>query len=404
LRLVLLGRKDSGKSSARNTILGIDEKIQAAATAATSTSTQQSESTQGEVAGRKVIVVETPDWFSPGLSPEKVREDVNLCVQMSSPGPHAFLLVIPVRHYTNKDNIEDELKVILPKMEEMFGEGCYRNIIILFTITDEHQRKNTEILIQSENEEVQTPLEKCGNRFFCLNIRESGGGSQVSELFEKIEMVNGKMLSEDIKQLEDVKKELLKKEEELSVNKEGIITTELQLVLVGKSGSDKTEAKNIIQGIEEVNLATTSTATDTEQSQSTHASAGRKVIMVDNLDGSTPEIQEVKQSVGPQAFLLVIPVKNSEDEVHNVDETQVSPDTMEEIFGKKFWSSTMILFTVSDKLQERQIEEFIQSGDLRTRRLVEKCGNRFHCLNIKDSGGSQVSELLEKIEKMLNRN
>ncbi|KAI5089493.1 hypothetical protein C0J45_20901 [Silurus meridionalis] len=213
------------------------------------------------------------------------------------------------------------------------------------------------------------------------------------------------MLSENIKQLEDVKIELLIKETELSVNKELIITTELRLVLVGESGSDKTAAKNIIQGREEVNLATTSTATATEQSQSTHASAGRKVIMVDNLDGSSPEIQEVKQCVGPQAFLLVIPVKNSEDKVHNVDETQMSPETMEEIFGKKCWSDTMILFTDSDKLQERQIEEFIQSGDLRTRRLVEKCGNRFHCLNIKDSGdGSQVSELLEKIEKMLNRN
>ncbi|KAM9440434.1 uncharacterized protein Hap1MRO34_025662 [Clarias gariepinus] len=223
LRLVLLGRTGSGKSAARNTILSREERNQAATSTATSTSTQQSESTQGEVAGRKVTVVDTPDWFSPGLSLEKLRQDVGLCVHLSAPGPHAFLLVIPAKQSTG------EGRGMLEKMEEIFGERCWRNTMIIFSVTEELQKKNIEEFIQSGDQEVQRLVEKCGNRFHCLNIKESGDGSQVSELLENIEkMVEGsreKFYSSEIyleteSQIRAMETKILKEREEKRMKEE----------------------------------------------------------------------------------------------------------------------------------------------------------------------------------------
>ncbi|KAI4895039.1 hypothetical protein NFI96_009750, partial [Prochilodus magdalenae] len=184
LRLVLLGRTGCGKSAAAGKTLSAEREKRSQAGA--STVRQQSESRQGEVAGRQVTVVDTPDWFCPGLPLEELRQDVGHCVRLSAPGPHAFLLVMPVKQSTGEE------RGMLEKMEEMFGERCWRNTMILLTVTDEVQEKNIEEFIQSGNQEIQRLVEKCGNRFHCLNIKESGDGSQTSELLEKIEkMVEG---------------------------------------------------------------------------------------------------------------------------------------------------------------------------------------------------------------------
>ncbi|XP_072530440.1 uncharacterized protein [Salminus brasiliensis] len=182
LRLVLLGKSGCEKSVAGNTILGWKEGSQARA----SEVRQHSEIRQVEVAGRRVTVVDTPDWFSPEFSLEELQQDVGHCVRLSAPGPHAFLLVIPVNHFTGEEI------GMLEEMEEIFGEKCWRNTMILFTITDEVPEKIIEMFVQSGDQDVQRLVKKCGDRFHYLKLGESGDGSEISQLLEKIEkMVEG---------------------------------------------------------------------------------------------------------------------------------------------------------------------------------------------------------------------
>ena len=189
LRLVLLGGSTAGKRAAGNTILGTAEFGRQASTHTlthTSTETQHSESRQGEVAGRRVTVVETPDWFCSGLSEKDLRQDVGLCVRLSAPGPHAFLLVIPV------EPSEGEERRMLEKMEDMFGEGCWGHTLILFTHAEWLRERSVEELLQTGSQELQQLVEKCGNRCHLLNVKDRPDDTKITQLLEKIEeMVSG---------------------------------------------------------------------------------------------------------------------------------------------------------------------------------------------------------------------
>ncbi|KAM6953971.1 uncharacterized protein FYW47_012910 [Aplochiton taeniatus] len=183
LRLVLLGRTRAGRSAAGNTILDREEF---GAQASPSAESQRSRRREGEVCGRRLVLVDTPDWFCPGLSLEEMRQDVGLCVRLSAPGPHAFLLVLPV------EPSEEEERGMMERMEEMFGEGCWGHTVILFTHADSLTEQSIEEFLQAGSPDLQQLVEKCGNRFHVLNIKDGAQGTQVSELLDQIEeMVSG---------------------------------------------------------------------------------------------------------------------------------------------------------------------------------------------------------------------
>ncbi|XP_061080968.1 GTPase IMAP family member 6 [Conger conger] len=190
LRLVLLGRAESGKSAAGNAVLGREEFQTEGDN--TDTVTQECEKRRATVAGRQVAVVDTPDWFSSQRPPEEVAHQLSTCAALAAPGPHAFLLCVAV-----DQPAELELRALGP-LEEVFGRGAVRSrTLVLFTHSERLAQSGEgadglENYIVTRRADLLQLVEKCGDRFHGGAEGEEGEEGEersIRELLEKVEQM-----------------------------------------------------------------------------------------------------------------------------------------------------------------------------------------------------------------------
>ncbi|XP_054636311.1 uncharacterized protein LOC129183274 [Dunckerocampus dactyliophorus] len=184
LRLVMLGRSGSGKSAAGNAILGQDEFESRPGSLVAIT--QECAKKKAVVAGRRVAVVDTPDWFHSERTPNEVRAQISSCVALSSPGPHAFILCVPTDQPA-KVELQD-----LCALETVFGQDAVeKHTLVLFTYADRLRESgkagidSIEAYIASQRGDLLKLVEKCGDRFHVMER----GGANVEELLEKVEQI-----------------------------------------------------------------------------------------------------------------------------------------------------------------------------------------------------------------------
>ncbi|XP_063066562.1 GTPase IMAP family member 8-like [Engraulis encrasicolus] len=271
-RIVLLGYRQSGKSSSGNAILGREEFDLKR--------TAQCVKRQGEVVGSQLTVVEAPGWWSninlKGTS-ELTKQEIVLSVSLCPPGPHIFLLHVNVTHSLTPEDIENMVEHVDHLGEGVWnhtmvlftGEGVWSHTMVLFTYGDWLGGTSIELYIESEGT-LHSLVEKCGNRYHVLNNMDNGNRKQITELLEKMEEIicgnGGRHYEMDSKRLEEVMKRREEDEERATARRmkveeqrehlqslkgQLLPQEEIRFVLLGYKKSGKSSSGNTILGREE---------------------------------------------------------------------------------------------------------------------------------------------------------
>ncbi|XP_027892307.1 GTPase IMAP family member 7-like isoform X2 [Xiphophorus couchianus] len=179
LRVVLVGQERVGKSSAGNTILGRKEFNSELSLVPLTLSSKKAE---GEVLSRRVSVVDTPGLCSSVLKPEEVKAEIQRAVELSSPGPHVFLLTIQLGRFTEQE------KRGLKMLQEILGPEVSKNTMILFTYGDRLEQTGIDIhQFVQRDENLQKLVKSCSEMYHVFNNQKMEDRKQVQDLLEEID-------------------------------------------------------------------------------------------------------------------------------------------------------------------------------------------------------------------------
>ncbi|KAJ8402796.1 hypothetical protein AAFF_G00364680, partial [Aldrovandia affinis] len=159
------------------TILGSEEFISEISSTSV---TLKSEERQGEVCGKRVTVVDTPGLFNTDLSRERLREEMERCVSLCDPGPHAFLLVIQLGRFTEQE------KRVMETLQELFSERVNQYTVVLFSYGDRLRNTTIDQFISNDTN-LQQLLKNCSGLYHVFNNEGMKNRSQVTELLQKID-------------------------------------------------------------------------------------------------------------------------------------------------------------------------------------------------------------------------
>ncbi|XP_047465885.1 GTPase IMAP family member 4-like [Mugil cephalus] len=157
LRLILLGPPGGGRTSLADALLGHSD------TRAPTGPLMESTKRTTVVDGRDLTVIDTPDLLGTSLGNSKRAREALRSLQLASPGPHAFLVVIRAPG-SSKGTDQDAAQAVQTTLE-LFGREVRDYVLPVLTHADGLGRRNTvDRLLDADGGSLKRAVSLCGQR------------------------------------------------------------------------------------------------------------------------------------------------------------------------------------------------------------------------------------------------